>query len=598
MEQLLQDLYYILEKIILYHLCKENTPTNGAAVILESANQYMLISNESGIFRVQNNTTSETPFNIASDGSIGLGGDAQHSELDVFGQITMRTGAVNGYIPVSDVNGTMTWTDPSTLSSGWGLNGNAGTNAGTNFIGTTDAQNLTFKTNNVDRLRISQKGQLEIFNTGLSVFIGEAAGANDDLTNNSNTFIGYYSGTSNTTGSGNNALGYQSLQSNSTGIYNTALGNQALNTNISGSHNIAIGFNTLRDHNTGDRNVAIGNQAGLSNTAGVGNIFLGDNAGRNEIGSNKLYIANSNTASPLIYGDFSTNLLRVNGSLNINNAYTLPTTDGAANYIMQTNGTGIVSWVDPFSLGGPWTKSGNDIYPTNFATENVAIGTNTPGAKLHVQDNLATNAPLFRIKNENLSFPSTMAFTSGNDTYNYIMGVDPADNSFKISNSLVNLNASTRFTIASSGNVGIGTTAPNSKLNVNGDVGLNDGATVATNNAITILLTNSGPAVAAGDIVVVGTANNSFNVTNNPGHYAVIGVAAEAISGGSVGKIAISGVATVNIESASNVIRGQHCITGNSNGRASGISIPSAGTSIGVYLTDGPADGTAKVLLR
>jgi len=46
------------------------------------------------------------------------------------------------------------------------------------------------------------------------------------------------------------------------------------------------------------------------------------------------------------------------------------------------------------------------------------------------------------------------------------------------------------------------------------------------------------------------------------------------------------------------VLRGQHCITGSNNGRASGVSIPSAGTSIGVYLTDGPADGTAKVLLR
>ncbi len=38
---------------------------------------------------------------------------------------------------------------------GWTLNGNTGTNSGTNFIGTTDAQDLNFRTNNLQRLNIS-----------------------------------------------------------------------------------------------------------------------------------------------------------------------------------------------------------------------------------------------------------------------------------------------------------------------------------------------------------------------------------------------------------------------------------------------------------
>jgi hypothetical protein len=37
----------------------------------------------------------------------------------------------------------------------WLLNGNAGTTAGTNFLGTTDAQDLVFKTNNIENMRIS-----------------------------------------------------------------------------------------------------------------------------------------------------------------------------------------------------------------------------------------------------------------------------------------------------------------------------------------------------------------------------------------------------------------------------------------------------------
>ncbi len=42
--------------------------------------------------------------------------------------------------------------------SGWGLTGNATTNPSTNFIGTTDNQNLIFKTNSVERLRLETNG--------------------------------------------------------------------------------------------------------------------------------------------------------------------------------------------------------------------------------------------------------------------------------------------------------------------------------------------------------------------------------------------------------------------------------------------------------
>ena len=39
-------------------------------------------------------------------------------------------------------------------AAGWGLTGNAGTTAGTNFIGTTDAEDVIFKANGVERLKI------------------------------------------------------------------------------------------------------------------------------------------------------------------------------------------------------------------------------------------------------------------------------------------------------------------------------------------------------------------------------------------------------------------------------------------------------------
>ncbi|HIA13209.1 MAG TPA: hypothetical protein EYN69_14260, partial [Flavobacteriales bacterium] len=72
----------------------------------------------------------------------------------------------------------------SSSAGGWLLSGNSGTTTGTDFVGTTDAQDLDIRTNDTVHLRVTQKGQLEFLNTGNSVFIGELAGENDDLTAN------------------------------------------------------------------------------------------------------------------------------------------------------------------------------------------------------------------------------------------------------------------------------------------------------------------------------------------------------------------------------------------------------------------------------
>ena len=84
-------------------------------------------------------------------------------------------------------------------------------------------------------------GRLEVLNTGSSVFIGEGAGANDDLSNNNNTFVGYQAGNTNTTGSYNTANGYQALYSNTTGNNKTANGVLAIRYNTTGDNKTANG---------------------------------------------------------------------------------------------------------------------------------------------------------------------------------------------------------------------------------------------------------------------------------------------------------------------------------------------------------------------
>ncbi|NOX85784.1 MAG: hypothetical protein GXO86_07445, partial [Chlorobi bacterium] len=117
------------------------------------------------------------------------------------------------------------------------------------------------------------KGHISQTGTGQSVFIGEGAGENDDLSDNHNVFIGYEAAKNNTSGYNCAAFGYQSLKNNTTGRDNAAFGYQSLFTNSTGVHNVAIGSGALYSNNTGNDNTAIGfislamNTSGSSNTA-------------------------------------------------------------------------------------------------------------------------------------------------------------------------------------------------------------------------------------------------------------------------------------------------------------------------------------------
>ncbi|HLP62911.1 tail fiber domain-containing protein [Flavobacterium sp.] len=148
--------------------------------------------------------------------------------------------------------------DLSPLSNDWKLTGNAGTLSGTNFIGTTDAQDLDFRVNNVVKIRLTQQGQLSFVNAGGSVFVGINAGDVDDLTNNQNTFVGSTSGQFTTTGNLNTGIGHASLNANISGVGNSGLGKSSLLTNTTGSNNTGVG--RLADVAT----------SGLSNATAVG----------------------------------------------------------------------------------------------------------------------------------------------------------------------------------------------------------------------------------------------------------------------------------------------------------------------------------------
>tara|TARA_R110002096_G_scaffold386435_1_gene580556 strand:- start:14639 stop:19189 length:4551 start_codon:yes stop_codon:yes gene_type:complete len=302
---------------------------------------------------------------------------------------------------------------------------------------------------------IIDSARFEILNTNNNIFIGENSGQNFNYLNNSaepNLAIGPYALELVTTGNKNVAIGYQALQfnriggdntavglgaarNNDDGSLNTAIGAYSIFNNISGSLNTAvgryslynmnggtgntvmgefaasaltlgdantiIGNNSMIDNLTGSNNTVLGAEAGRQNLGG-GNVFLGYAAGYSASGSNKLYIENSISNNPLIYGDFANDSIIINGAFSIGRNYTFPSVDGAPNQVLQTNGAGNLNWANisgdnlgnhiattNIELNGNYLSGDGDnegVFVDNVG--NVGVGTATPSAKIDVVDNV------------------------------------------------------------------------------------------------------------------------------------------------------------------------------------------------------------------
>ncbi|HUT93896.1 MAG TPA: hypothetical protein VMY37_30815 [Thermoguttaceae bacterium] len=134
-----------------------------------------------------------------------------------------------------------------------------------------------------------------------------------------NVFVGGRTAESNSTGGDNVCVGYFAGIQNQTGNYNVCVGSRAGYGTASNSYgsNTFVGYRAGLVVSTGGNNVCIGTNSGRNVGAGTGNVFVGYTAGYNETGSNKLYIDNSNTGPPLIYGEFDNDFAAIHGDLGI-----------------------------------------------------------------------------------------------------------------------------------------------------------------------------------------------------------------------------------------------------------------------------------------
>ena len=122
------------------------------------------------------------------------------------------------------------------------------------------------------------------------------------------------------------AIGSYALGMASSGNDNVAIGFKAIYDGSSvptGSNNIAIGSESLKAAVGADQNVCIGSNSGYALVSGDGNVMIGHESGKAETGSNKLYIENSDSAAPLIYGEFDNDKVQINSAHTSNNTLTV-----------------------------------------------------------------------------------------------------------------------------------------------------------------------------------------------------------------------------------------------------------------------------------
>jgi hypothetical protein len=303
-----------------------------------------------------------------------------------------------------------------------------------------------------------------IYDGSNSIYIGEGAGQGITGTSNYNTSVGRSALLG---GSNNTAIGYYSLTSNS-GLSNTAMGTYSLWKNTTGNDNVAIGHNTLYNSEEGSANIAIGSGALLNNISGQnnssigsfsgfnslgdGNVFLGYQAGYSETTDNKLYIENSNSTAPLIWGDFANDSVKVNGRAHITASLSV----GSGSKAVLNNSIAVGNNTEAHGL-------------TSIAVgeENLAWGFHSSAFGLGVKAMSYVGTAIGRY---NVGDPLDI-FSEWNEN----------DVLFEIGNGTDNNNRSNAVTVLKNGNVGFGPSDPTASFHVDAVNGIVfDGATTGS----------------------------------------------------------------------------------------------------------------------
>ena len=465
-------------------------------------------------------------------GNIWVGTNAPSTKLDINGQVRIRGGAPGaGKVLMSDATGVATWQTPTGAAAiPWSISGNSTTDPATNFVGTLDNVWLSFRTNNTEWMRLLTNGNLGLGTTGAAakLDVNGTSIFRNTMTMTSNQNINFQSpGVWSTSPGGFNWL----LATDTAGMYAVERWSDQtdytfkMGDNATDDGDRYVFWQTSWNGIASDRWPLIMN----GTWAAFDPRFTG-NTSNWTMQDATMYMNYTNrnvgifTNSP----DASTKL-DVNGQVRIRGW------NPGIGKILVSDANGVATWQTAAtgSFAGWWILGNAGTNPTtNFmgstdnvdvvfrtngtekmriqAGGNVGIGTNNPGAKLYINGGdirLADTAwaTSFAIKSFNnasslwfmgAANPSLIlsdshdwdrslaiqynAWTSGQTGWVLNIG-QLQKNGSNFTHGITSLFTAwaERVRINASGNVGIGTTAPGARLEVNGQVKITGGSPAA-----------------------------------------------------------------------------------------------------------------------
>jgi hypothetical protein len=299
-------------------------------------------------------------------------------------------------------NGTV-WT------GGWNKRGNAGTDAASDFVGTTDDVDLVFRRNNATAGFLNSS--LNNTSFGVSSMPRTATGGR-------NTAFGHTALNALTTGTFNTAIGHNSMRLMATGIENTALGYNALQSATSAGGNVAIGSRTL-ESSTGSNNTAVGYRSMISTTTGISNSSCGYEAGYSiSTGSNnacfgwRALTSNSTSGANSAFGSESLNKTTGAQNTGIGN--------GAAHFSTTGNNNTSVGNNASFNL----TTGANNTTLGTFAGRYLNASSNNVYLGYGTGDNFNHNAGDKNLLVGYNAFPAVYTGSNQLNLGNVLWGVD------------------------------------------------------------------------------------------------------------------------------------------------------------------------------
>ena len=360
-----------------------------------------------------------------------------------------------------------------------------------NFVGpSTGYSNLSGCNNNFFGSNAGNKNTIGCNNN----FFGSRAGF-CNISGCDNNIIGRFAGFDNTTGGCNNFSGYCAGHNNTSGSSNNFLGNRAGCCNTAGNNNNFFGYKAGSFNRTGSNNIFIGNKADTASaqmSALSGVIVLGTGAVPTE--SNQIVLSTANvlfrsTGSTFEIGSPSlTDNLTVFGTVSStqaifasggnsnqwNSTYTTVQNNSASweesadilptvtNYLSTSN-----VLISGLNVTNNLTVDTNTLFVDSI-NNRVGIGTTSPASQLHIKVPATTHANLI-IDNTTSNYWSSLDFYSaGSAKWGIGLNRNTVNSSldfFDITNSKAIMTI-----LQNSGNVGIGTTAPNERLTVSGNI--------------------------------------------------------------------------------------------------------------------------------